>query len=127
MSSGKNEQIACPFADLHLKESNMNHEQAVGLQPGDESMPSVIDALDLPKSLHRVAVWMLDQIKSAQSILLLASAHGRADGFAYGLEVTEAIEPAVHCYLSSIYRGAHDRRLVQLVAIDSRAMQGTAC
>jgi hypothetical protein len=105
----------------------MNHEHAMGLQPGDESMPSVIDALELPKSLHRVAVWMLDQIKSAKSILLLASAHGRADGFACGLQVTEAIEPAVHCYLSSLYRGAHDRRLVQLVAYDGRAMHGPTC
>ena len=102
----------------------MTNEQAVDLQPDDETL---FDALELPKSQRRIAVRMLYQIKCAQSILLLASMHGRADGFAFGLEVTKAIEPAVRRYLSSVYRSAHDRRLIQLVVFDCGAMYQPAC
>jgi hypothetical protein len=113
-----------PLASPFLKESCMNHEDGSSLGPGGETKPSIIDALALRGPLHRVAVWMLDQINSAQSIILLSFSHGRADGYVRGLEVTQTAEPAVCCYLYSIYKNAHDRRLIQLFADGGQVGQG---
>ena len=69
-----------------------------------------IGALRLAPALHSLAEALMLQIYTAGSVEQLNWAHGRADGFALGLDTVQAVTRLQSDYLAASYRAAREWR-----------------
>ncbi|TDV42332.1 hypothetical protein EC919_11850 [Pseudomonas graminis] len=79
--------------------------------------PGHINALELAPELHSMADTLLYKIHMADSLEQLKWTHGRADGFALGLNVAERLTLWQADYLMACYAAARKKCEVRLKAI----------
>jgi hypothetical protein len=82
----------------------------------------VIDMLDLPSMLHRMADTLLYKIHTAESAEQLDWVHGRAEGFALGLSFSDSVTPWQSDYLMTVYTAAREQRQDELQAQGRRKL-----
>ncbi|QSB20122.1 hypothetical protein JN403_03580 [Pseudomonas sp. 15A4] len=109
-------ELSRSFALRNQRESNMSYQ--IKQPAGFSSLPlSHINALELSPELHSMADTLLYKIHKADSLEQLKWTHGRADGFALGLNVAGRLTLWQADYLMACYAAAREKCEIQLKAI----------
>jgi hypothetical protein len=108
-------ELSRSLALRNQRESNMSYQ--IKQPMGFPSLPpSHINALELAPELHSMADTLLYKIQMADSLEQLKWTHGRADGFALGLNVAGRLTLWQADYLVACYAAAREKCEVQFKA-----------